>query len=92
MKNFKQQAALNRAQSIIQAIDDERFHWMMSCTHYSFTQEGEYHLTIWVEIEETALLLRNQIMKHVMQDGDSIEIDKCDSKETPYTITITTKY
>ena len=92
MKNFKQQAALNRALSIIQAIDDERFHWMMSDCHYSHKIKGFYELTIWTENEETAILLRNQIMEHVIQDGDSIETRKCDSKDTPYTITVKIEY
>lgn len=92
MKNFKQQAALNRALSIIQAIDDERFHWMMSDVHYNHKIEGYYDLTIWIDTPEMATTLETDIKMLIMQNGDSIETRECDSKDTPYTITVKTKY
>ena len=92
MKNFKQQAALNRVLSIIQAIDDERFHWMLNACHYSFKMAGKYRLTIWVETAEIAKTLKSDIIKLMMQDGDSIETRKCDSENTPYTVDITIEY
>lgn len=65
---------------------------MLNDCHYSPWMAGEYHLTIWVETAEIAKTLKSDIMKLIMQDGDSIETSKCNSEDTPYTVDVITKY